>query len=206
MVQQAFVEKALPAMAVAQIVDTIAELAEIGERLGPMFRRLATAMLNHGVPPGEPSLTWYRPTDDGLRIAVAFPVPPAAAAGLIDAGIDVTKLSPVAHAVTTLHHGGMDTIGSTWQALVRYANGRGYQSVGTCRELYLYMPLDGDPDTWITELQQPVSRPDHRPLPELHLPEGTRQRPDPARGPGGAPTGQLGRRAAGSGLTGKMGV
>ena len=186
MVQLTFVEKPLPAMDVAQIVDTISGLAEIGQRLGPMFRRLAMAMISHGVPPGEPSLAWYRPTEDGLRIAAAFPVPPGATAGLIGAGIDAATLRPVACAVTTLHHGGMDTIGATWQALIGYADAQGYQSVGTCRELYLHMPLHGDPDTWITELQQPVLRLDHRPLTAPQCPA-----------PGTRRDGERGRQSAG---------
>jgi effector-binding domain-containing protein len=49
----------------------------------------------------------------------------------------------------------VDTIGDTWQALVRHVEEQGLELAGSCREVYLEAPQD-DPDAWVTELQQPV--------------------------------------------------
>ena len=68
-------------------------------------------------------------------------------------GFDVVDLPPTA-ALTTVHHGAMDTVGDTWQELVRQAEVQGCRLTGPGRELYLEMPED--PSAWVTELQQPV--------------------------------------------------
>lgn len=162
-----FVEKPLPALRVAEIVDSVSDQLEIGPRIGPLFERLAAALAARNVPLDRPALAWYRPEGEGMRIAAAFPVDRVDPLGggrftqtppdLAEAGIELADLDAVERAVTVLHQGGMDSIGETWQALVRHVEQLGYRSTGTCREVYLHMPMDADQSTWITELQQPVA-------------------------------------------------
>jgi DNA-binding transcriptional MerR regulator/predicted transcriptional regulator YdeE len=158
MSQLEFVEKALPAVRVAQIVDSVTDLPDIGPKIGPMFQRLATALAENGLAPDQPALSWYHPHDDRMQVAAAFPVAltqtPTELAG---AGVEVSALDAVERAVTVLHHGSMDTIGETWQALIRHIEDKGYQTTGISREVYLHTPLDEDPATWVTELQQPLT-------------------------------------------------
>jgi DNA-binding transcriptional MerR regulator len=158
MSQLEFVEKSLPAVRLAQIVGQVADQAEISATIGPMFQRLATALASSGVRLDRPGVAWYRPQDDRMDIAAAFPVTfdePSAA--LAAAGVEVATLDAVDRAVTVLHHGGMDSIGGTWQALVGHVEQKGYKLGGVSREVYLHMPMDADPATWVTELQQPVA-------------------------------------------------
>ena len=70
-------------------------------------------------------------------------------------GYDIVELPPVPRAATVLHHGSMDTIGDTWQELVRHVEASGHRATGLAREVYLAMP-PGDPDAWVTELQEPL--------------------------------------------------
>lgn len=158
MSQLEFVEKALPAVRVAQIVDSVTDQPDIGPKIGPMFQRLSTALSESGIPLDQPALAWYHPHDDRMQIAAAFPVAlTQTTTELTDAGVQVATLDAAERAVTVLHHGRMDTIGDTWQALVRHIEDKGYQTTGIGREVYLHMPLDEDPATWVTELQQPVA-------------------------------------------------
>jgi effector-binding domain-containing protein len=47
---------------------------------------------------------------------------------------------------------------STGQQLAKWIEENGYQSSGFAREVYLQYG-HGDPSTWVTELQEPVTRP-----------------------------------------------
>jgi DNA-binding transcriptional MerR regulator len=158
MSQLEFVEKGLPGVQVAQIVDSVTDQPEIGPKIGPMFQRLATALAESGIKIDRTAMAWYRTRDDRMQIAAAFPVAlTEGTSALAAADVQVAWLDPVERAVTVLHHGGMDTIGDTWQALVRHVEGKGYKTTDVGREVYLHMPMDEDPATWVTELQQPVA-------------------------------------------------
>lgn len=158
MSQLEFVEKALPAVQVAQIVGSVADQPEIGPTIGPLFQRLVTALAMNGIALDRPALAWYQAQEEGMQLAAAFPVPAGrATTDFADPGIRVATLEAVERAVTVLHHGGMDTVGESWQALVRHVEDKGLTMAGICREVYLHMPMDEDPATWVTELQQPVA-------------------------------------------------
>ena len=147
-----FVEKALPGLRLAQVIDTVEDQSQIGPKMGPMFDRLTEALPAAGVSLRGPAIAWYDGVDDGVRIAAGFPT---TVESVSVAGIEVGDLPPAEHAITVLHHGSMETIADTWQALGSHVADRGLDPVGPCREVYLESPMD-DPDGWVTELQQPV--------------------------------------------------
>ena len=70
------------------------------------------------------------PTDRGLSV------------GLVD------------RAAVIIHHGSMDDVMATGQALARWIDANGYRSAGYSREVTL--EWSPDPDQWVTELQQPI--------------------------------------------------
>ena len=70
-------------------------------------------------------------------------------------GFEVVELPRVEQMATTVHRGAMDTIGDSWQQLVRHVEESGHRPGGVCREVYLHTPED-DPQAWVTELQQPL--------------------------------------------------
>ena len=57
-------------------------------------------------------------------------------------------------AAAIIHHGSMDDVLSTGQALARWIDASGYRSAGYVREVTL--EWSEDPDQWVTELQQPI--------------------------------------------------
>ena len=63
-------------------------------------------------------------------------------------------LAAVESAATIIHHGSMDNVLATGQALARWIDANGYRSAGYAREVTL--EWSADPDQWVTELQQPI--------------------------------------------------
>lgn len=57
-------------------------------------------------------------------------------------------------AATLIHNGSMDEVLLSIQALARWIDGNGYQSLGYARELTL--KFDDVSDDWVTELQEPI--------------------------------------------------
>jgi len=57
-------------------------------------------------------------------------------------------------AAAIIHHGSMDDVLPTGQALAQWIDASGYRSAGYAREVAL--EWSEDPDQWVTELQQPI--------------------------------------------------
>jgi effector-binding domain-containing protein len=53
-----------------------------------------------------------------------------------------------------IHHGSLDEVLPTGQALARWIDANGYCSEGYVREVTLECPAD--PSRWVTELQLPI--------------------------------------------------
>jgi effector-binding domain-containing protein len=63
-------------------------------------------------------------------------------------------LPAVERAAVIIHHGSMDDVMATGQALARWIDANGYRSAGYSREVTL--AWSPDPEQWVTELQQPI--------------------------------------------------
>lgn len=140
-------------MRLAQLVAQVSTQSEIGPQIGPMFQRLGQELPAVGVSVDQPGVAWYAPVAEGMQIAAAYPT--VLESVPVD-GVEVADLTAVARAVTVVHHGSVETIGDTWQALMRHLEAEGLSPSGPGREVYLETPLD-DGDRWVTELQQPVA-------------------------------------------------
>lgn len=69
-------------------------------------------------------------------------------------GVSIVDLAEVESAAAIIHHGSMDDVLPTGQALARWVDANGYRSAGYAREITLnWSP---DPEQWVTELQQPI--------------------------------------------------
>lgn len=64
---------------------------------------------------------------------------------------------PVVEVASVVHHGSMDGIVASWEALVRWIEDSGYRLTGDCRELY-HEWHEEEPSRHVTELQQPIAR------------------------------------------------
>ncbi len=113
-----------------------------------LWHRLACA----DIPAAGPAVAYYEDTAQGgivVHAAVPVTVPPGG-----DHGLSVVDLPEVESAAAIIHHGSMDDVLPTGQALARWIDANGYQSAGYAREVTLnWCP---DPEQWVTELQQPI--------------------------------------------------
>ncbi|MEI2779287.1 MAG: MerR family transcriptional regulator [Tetrasphaera sp.] len=147
-----FTEKPLPSIRIHQRTATVAGQAEIAATIGPIFEELMTAGATLGYP-DHGQVAWYGDGGEPMEIGAGVPaidgLPPIP-------GTEPAELEAADRAVVTVHHGDMETIADTWQALHRYLGAQGLSPAGRCREVYHQTPLDR-PDDWVTELQQPVA-------------------------------------------------
>ncbi|MFF4517912.1 MerR family transcriptional regulator [Streptomyces mirabilis] len=150
--------KSLPAIRVAELTATAAsfEPEDIGPVIGPLYEELFRRLEVAGVTPVGPGVAYYEDAPEGGgRISVHAAV--EVAAPLQDGAFQVLDLPPADRAATIVHHGSMDTVLPTAQALARWIDGNGYQSTGYPREISLECPPNRD--QWVTELQAPVAKP-----------------------------------------------
>ncbi len=143
------------------LTATADDTATVGPVVGPLFDRLASALVAAGRPPAgdEPTVASYDVADSGeVSVLVGFPWEGGSVDGpLAEAGARVVDLPAVEHCARTTYRGPMTGIGEAWGRFVARLDADGWALAGPCREVYLVMPMD-DPDAWVTELQQPVRR------------------------------------------------
>ncbi|MEV1074737.1 MerR family transcriptional regulator [Micromonospora parva] len=152
----------LKEIAPARVAELTAVAASYqGEDIGPviqplypeLFRRLSAA----GVNPSGPAVAWYEPADAGgdavvVHAGVFVDAEPAAAPD-----VTVRDLPPLNSAATIIHHGSMDDVEPSMQALARWIEENGYRTDGFAREVYLDYCAD-TPEKGVTELQLAVYR------------------------------------------------
>jgi DNA-binding transcriptional MerR regulator len=130
------------------------EPAAITPVIQPLYCDLWRRMASAGVTAAGPAVAYYEDTptgDGGIVVHAAVPVVEEADG---DHGFGVVDLAEVQSAAAIIHHGSMDDVISTGQALARWIDANGYRSAGYAREVTL--EWSADPDQWVTELQQPI--------------------------------------------------
>jgi len=152
--------KHLAPVRVGELTGTAAgyEPEAITPVIQPLYRELWCLMSGAGVSVAGPAIAYYEDTsagDGGIVVHAAVPVvavlTPGPGAGH---GFSVVDLAEVDSAAAIIHHGSMDDVLPTGQALARWIDASGYRSVGYAREITL--EWSEDPDQWVTELQQPI--------------------------------------------------
>ncbi|HEV7626000.1 MAG TPA: GyrI-like domain-containing protein, partial [Streptomyces sp.] len=150
--------KELPAVRVAELTGTAGgfEPKEIAPVIGPLYERLCRELDGAGLKPIGPGIAYYEVSATGDSVVVHAGMPVSAPAGEHAAGFTVRDLPGVDSAATVVHHGSMDRVMPTLQMLARWMDANGYRPDGSSRELYL--DCGAAPETWVTEIQQPVAR------------------------------------------------
>jgi effector-binding domain-containing protein len=148
--------KSLPAVRVAELTDLAAgfDPESITPVISPLYDRLYERLRIAGLEVTGPGIAYYEPTDHGVVVHASAPVAPDASG---DGVFTIVDLPAIDRAATILHHGPMDNVMPTLQRMARWieANGLASGSAGYNRELYLSYGR-GDPDSWVTELQEPL--------------------------------------------------
>jgi DNA-binding transcriptional MerR regulator len=134
------------------------------ETLGPIFGRLYgdlhARIVRVGVAVTGPPVALYYDSDDAdapIEVVAALPI---GNQDVSDADVDLIDLPAVPRGVATIHPGSMNRVERGYEALLRWTEETGERVDGYSREVYL--DSDGEPETWVTELQfvlEPRSQP-----------------------------------------------
>ncbi|GIJ57871.1 MerR family transcriptional regulator [Virgisporangium aurantiacum] len=142
---------AVPAVRVAALSDLAPGFGpeHIGPVILPLYERLRGPA--EAAAAGPPIAFYSDPPDgDGIVVHAAVPVAP----GVSVDGCEMVDLPPI-EAATIVHRGPMANIVPTAHSLTTWIDAHGYRSAGYSREIY-HVYGTGDPDTWRTEVQEPV--------------------------------------------------
>jgi DNA-binding transcriptional MerR regulator len=150
------VVKRIAAVRVAELTGTAIgyEPQFITPVIQPLYHELPRRLCTAGIPITGPGIAYYEDADDagGIMVHAALPIADRPGAR---PGVAVVDLSEIPAAATLIHHGSMDNVLPSIQALARWIDASGYQSLGYPRELTLEC---GDlRDDWVTELQEPIT-------------------------------------------------
>jgi len=132
--------------------------------IGPLYCELWPRLASAEIATAGPAIAYYEdaPAGDGtiivhaaVPVVAAAPGQVAAAGPAEDSGLAVVDLPAVESAAVIIHHGSMDDVMPTGQALARWIDANGYRSDGYIREVTV--EWSPDRDQWVTELQQPIT-------------------------------------------------
>ena len=121
----------------------------------PLYHELTHRLCTAGITIAGPGVAYYEDAsgDAGaIKVHAALPVAEGPDG---PRGFEVVALSEIPIAATLIHHGSMDSVLPSIQALARWIDASGYQSLGYAREVTL--KLGNVPDDWVTELQEPIA-------------------------------------------------
>jgi DNA-binding transcriptional MerR regulator len=151
------VVKCLHPVQVAELTGTAAgfQPEDITPVIQPLYRDLHARMAITGVEAVGLGIAYYEDSADRSGGIVVHAAMPVAAEPGDQHGFSVVSLPAVEHAATIIHHGDMDDVLPTGQALARWIDANGYRSVGYVRELTV--EWSPNREQWVTELQQPIS-------------------------------------------------
>ncbi|MFC4115616.1 MerR family transcriptional regulator [Nonomuraea zeae] len=128
------------------------DTAEIEPVIKPLFDELCRRVDAAEVRIVGSGIAYYRAEDDG-SVMVHACLPVNVAAGPYD--FLVHDLPGIETAATIIHHGAMEAVGATFQALAMWIEENGYRALGLAREISLHCPENLA--EWVTELQIEVS-------------------------------------------------
>ncbi|MGO8961368.1 MAG: MerR family transcriptional regulator [Streptosporangiaceae bacterium] len=148
--------KRLAPIRVAELTGTAAsyEPEDISPVIQPLYDALFARIASAGVVCSGPGIAYYE--DSGVQAGAV--VVHAAVQVTADPGnrhdFNVVDLPEVDCAATIIHHGAMDDVLPTGQALARWIDASAYRAIGYARELMV--EWSPDREQWVSELQQPL--------------------------------------------------
>jgi effector-binding domain-containing protein len=151
------VVKRLAPVRVAELTGVAAsyEPEAITPVIQPLYHDVWQRLCSADIPAAGHAVAYYEDTPQGgILVHAAVPVAAAPGAPGGDHGLSIVDLPEVGSAAAIIHHGSMDDVLPTGQALARWIDANGYRSAGYAREVTLHWCPD--PEQWVTELQQPI--------------------------------------------------
>lgn len=151
--------KSVPVQRVAHVHAVAAsyEPADITPVITPLYPRLFDGIDAADLAMAGAPLAWYEPVEDGEAVVVHAAVPVDAPLAQGDgAPFEVVDLPALDRVATIVHHGPMDDVEPSMEALADWIQEQGYRPLGLAREVYVdYDPEH--PEDGVTELQVPVT-------------------------------------------------
>jgi DNA-binding transcriptional MerR regulator len=151
------VVKRIAAARVAELTGTAAgyEPRFITPVIQALYRELPRRLCKAGIAITGPGVAYYEDAGDEAEAITAHAALPIGDRPGGQQGFGVVDLSAIPAAATLIHHGSMDNVLSSIQALATWIDANGYRSLGYAREVTLER---GDVrDDWVTELQEPIA-------------------------------------------------
>jgi effector-binding domain-containing protein len=146
--------KKVEAQKVASVRDVIPTYGDIGNLFNELCSYLGRQRVQFGGPPiGVYYDNEYRDRDVDIEVAIP-----------LNGTIPTTKriasheLPEIEQAACLIHKGPYDNFNQAYKALMTWVETNGYLIAGPNREVYLHGPGQGDPSTYITEIQLPVKK------------------------------------------------
>jgi DNA-binding transcriptional MerR regulator len=151
--------KRLAPVRVGELTGTAAsyEPEAITPVIQPLYCDLWQRLASADVAAAGPAVAYYEDAPAGDGAVVVHAAVPVADQLPGDHGFNVVELAGVDTAAAIIHHGSMDDVLSTGQALARWIDASGYRSAGYAREVTL--EWSADPEQWVTEMQLPIYAP-----------------------------------------------
>lgn len=141
----------------ATMAGVTAEFAgpdQVGTAVSEMFATAGEKIAAAGGTPGT-GISVYDMDPEHPEDGVTFTVGHLYEDGPVE-GLQLVDL-PTTEAAVLAHHGSMDTIGESWQALEAWVEEQEeWVASGPSREVYLQAGVDLPQEEWVTHLQQPV--------------------------------------------------
>ncbi|MET7332347.1 MerR family transcriptional regulator [Nonomuraea sp. NPDC005650] len=129
------------------------EPEHIGPVISPLFVEVCRRVEAASVRVTGPGIAYYQEEDDGSVLVHACLPVAVPAEGAYDC--QIVDLPELPTAATIIHHGSMEAVGPTFQALAHWIEENGFRSLGLAREISLHCP--DNLDEWVTELQIEVT-------------------------------------------------
>ena len=129
--------------------------ADIAKAMGPAVDELFAALKAQGIPPAGPLFDHFFSMGAGtFDLEVGLPVEgPVTPVGRVGPGH-----LPAVRVAKTTYHGPYSGLRSAWREFGELARAQGYKAAAGIREYYVYGPESNpDPNTWRTELVQPLA-------------------------------------------------
>jgi effector-binding domain-containing protein len=148
------VTKKLEAQKVVSVRDIIPTYGDISNLFNELCSYLGRQRVQFGGPPLAVYYDQeYREKDVDVEVAV-----PIAGTIPVTKRITIHELPAVEMAACLIHKGPYEDLNKAYKGLMIWVETNGYQIMGPDREIYLQGPGQGDPASYITELQVPVQK------------------------------------------------
>jgi DNA-binding transcriptional MerR regulator len=151
------VVRQIAAARVAELTGTAAgyEPQFITPVIQPLYHELTQRLCTAGVAATGPGVAYYEDATDEAGAITVHAALPVAERPSGPQSFRVVDLREIPAAATLIHRGSMDNVLPSIQALARWIDASGYQSLGYAREVTL--EFTDVRDNWVTELQEPIA-------------------------------------------------